>query len=440
MTRASALAFRHATVLPMDREGTLHDHTVVVRDGRIAALGPSDAVAVPGDALGIDASGKFLLPGLCDMHVHITPSGPGKELDEAEALHRARQFLLVFLSSGVTTVRNMAGTPSHLVLRDEVAAGDTLGPRIYCCSPILETRFTFPDLAEFGQLVRTPDEARAAVLAHKKAGYDFIKVYNDIDAEIYDTIIATAREAGIPVVGHVAFQKGLKGALAARQASIEHFRSYDFAIDTRADGHAPKRFEGWLYATPQRIAELAERTAEAGTWNVPTLVIERNLRTDAELAEAGAIEAAPMPRWLIDNLEANWLENLFSGEQRQMIRDGFGAKGAMLKALDDAGAGIMAGSDCPGCRLVPGRSLLRELELMVDAGLSPWRALRTATSAAAQFLDDDESGTIAPGKRADLLLLDADPLADISAVRRQSGIAVRGRWLPTEEIARLILA
>ncbi len=436
----ASLAFQNVSVLPMDRETVLPRQTVVVREGRIAAMGPADAVPIPGDALVIDGTDKFLLPGLSDMHVHITPSGPADGLDQAEALQRARQFLLVFLASGVTTVRNMAGTPLHLTLRGEVAAGDTPGPRIYCCSPILETRFTFPEIAEFGQLVKTPEEARTAVIAHHRAGYDFIKVYNDIDAEIYDTILATAREVGIKVVGHVAFSKGLKGALAAKQDSIEHFRSYDFAIDTRTASHAPKRFEGWLYATPQRIADLAERTAEAGTWNVPTLVIERALRTDAEMEEAAPIEPAPMPRWLHENLERNWLEHLFSGEQRQMIRDGFGAKGAMVKALDDAGAGIMAGSDCPGCRLVPGRSLLRELELMADAGLSPFRALYTATGGAARFLGDEDGGSIAPGKRADLLLLDADPLADISAVRQQAGVMVRGRWLSAAELTRMILA
>ncbi|HEY0104829.1 MAG TPA: amidohydrolase family protein [Rhizomicrobium sp.] len=435
----ATLAFRNVTVLPMDRDVALEDQTVIVRDGRIAAMAPSHAVAIPGDALAIDGRGKFLMPGLCDMHVHISPSGPGPDLDGEEALRRARQFLLVFLASGITTVRNMAGTPMHLALRAEVAAGDTPGPRILCCSPILETRFTFPEIAEFGQLVRTPEEGREAVIAHHRAGYDFIKVYNDIDAPIYDAIIATARTLGMPVVGHVAFQKGLKGALAAKQDSIEHFRSYDFAIDTRTGGDKPKRFEGWLHATPQRIAELAERTAEAGTWNVPTLVIERNLRTDAEMAAPGTIEEAPMPAWLRDDLEKNWLEHLFSGEQRQMIRDGFAARGAMLKALDDVGAGVMAGSDCPGCRLVPGRSLLRELELMVEAGLTPFRALRTATVAAARFLGDDSGGTVAPASRADLLLLEGDPRADISALRRQAGIVLRGRWLPAAQLTRLIL-
>ncbi len=140
----AAIAFCHANVLPMDRDVVLENQTVVVRDGRIAALGPSGAIAIPADALVVEARGKFLIPGLCDMHVHISPSGPGPDLDAEEASRRARQFLLVFLSSGITTVRNMAGTPMHLALRAEVAAGDTLGPRILCCGPILETPFHFP--------------------------------------------------------------------------------------------------------------------------------------------------------------------------------------------------------------------------------------------------------------------------------------------------------
>ncbi len=267
------------------------------------------------------------------------------------------------------------------------------------------------------------------MIAQHRAGYDFIKVYNDIDAPIYDAIVATARNLGLPVVGHVPFQKGLEGALAAKQDSIEHFRSYDFAIDTRTGGDKPKRFEGWLYATPQtpsRNSPSGPRRQAPGTsplWS-SSAICARTPRW----RHPGPIEAAPMPAWLKDDLEKNWLEHLFSGEQRQMIRDGFAARGAMLMALDDIGAGVMAGSDCPGCRLVPGRSLLRELELMVDAGLSPWRALRMATATPARFLGDDTFGTIAPGHRADLLLLEDDPREDIRlcAGRRVSRCADDG--------------
>jgi imidazolonepropionase-like amidohydrolase len=432
-------AFVDTNVLSMVRNETLPHQTVIVRDGKIAVVGPSDQVQLPPDAVRVEGAHKFLMPGLCDMHVHIVPMGAeqGVEIDEAE--RRAVQYLLVFLASGITTVRNMAGTPLHLRLRARVASGSALGPRICTAGPILETRFTFPELADCGQLVRSRQEARTAVAAHHRAGYDFIKVYNDIDAEIYDEIVATARSLGMPVVGHVAFAKGLSGALAARQDSIEHLRSYDFAADTRPSDIEKSRFEGWLHTSARRIAELAEMTAAAGTWNVPTLVIERALRTDAELGQAIAPVDLPVPHWLAEVLKDREGDKVFTNRQREAIKSGGPIRGAMVKALDDIGAGVLAGSDCPGCRLVPGRSLLRELEFFVEAGLSPWRALRTATVQAATFLGATDCGTIEVGKRADLLLLDADPREEISALRRQSGVMVAGRWLDSEALSRVLL-
>lgn len=433
-----AFAITHATIIPMDREHVLHDHGVIVRGDRIEALAPSAELPIPSDALVIDAGGKTLLPGLGDMHVHLVPHQPSAGECEDEALRRAREALLVFLASGVTSVRNMAGTPLHLKLRAEVAAGETLGPRIWSCGPVLETRFTFPELAEIGRLVGSPADARAEVFRQKAEGFDFIKVYNDLDAPIYDAIVAAAREAGIRVVGHVAFQKGLSGALSAKQDSIEHLRSYDFAVDTRPGDKPFARYEGWLHATPRRISELAEQTAEAGSWNVPTMVIEHAILTDDELALPLEIEDALMPGWLRAELADSGLEAVFTSEQRETLKAGRGARGAMVKALDDVGAGLMAGSDCPACRLVPGRSLLRELELMVEAGLSPWRALLSATASVARFLDSD-AGVITPGRRADLLLVDGDPLADISAIRRQAGVAVAGSWLSATALERMLL-
>jgi imidazolonepropionase-like amidohydrolase len=436
----NAFAIVNARIVPMDRETVLHDHGVVVRSDRIVAVAPTAELPIPPDAITIDAGGKTLLPGLGDMHVHLVPHQPGDGEDMDGAMQRARDALLVFLANGVTSLRNMAGTPLHLRLRDEVRTGAVLGPRIWSCGPVLETRFTFAELEEIGRLVTSVEEARAEVMRQKAQGFDFIKVYNDLDGEIYDAILATAREVGIRVVGHVAFQKGLSGALAARQDSIEHLRSYDFAADTRTGEKPFVRYEGWLHTSPQRIAELAERTAEAGSWNVPTMVVEHALRTDEEIAAGPApVESAPLPSWLREELESGPnMETMFPNEARRTLNAGRGARGAMVKALDDVGAGLLAGSDCPACKLVPGRSLLRELELMVDAGLSPWRALRTATVSVAEFLESD-AGTIAPGKQADLLLVDGDPLTDIGALRRQSGVAIGGHWLPTATIEKMIL-
>lgn len=434
----TALAFTNVAVVDMDQGVTLPDRTVIVRDRRIAAVAPADQIDLPPDALRIDARGKTLIPGLIDMHVHIVPANPGEGLDVDAAMARAATYIQLFLTSGITTVRNMAGTPLHLALRQAVASGAITGPRILSCGPILETRFTFPEIAEFGELVTTVEEARSAVRRQQAAGFDFIKVYNDIDADIYDAIVATAREVGIRVVGHVAFSKGLSGALAARQDSIEHLRSYDFAADTRTGDVPWARYSGWLHTTPQRIQELAERTAEAGVWNAPTLVIDHQIKADDEMDGEREPLPAFLPEWMLSEFADADLNAIFTAEQRSTLRDGRGARNAMVVALDRVGAGVLAGSDCPGCSLVPGRSLVREIELLVEAGLSNWRALRTATVNAAEFLGDTDGGFVAAGRRADLVLLDGDPLDDIGALRKQSGVVLNGRWLPVAEVERMI--
>jgi imidazolonepropionase-like amidohydrolase len=420
------------TVLPMDDGPALPEMTVIVRGGTIAAIGRAGELPPPVDAKIIDGAGKFLLPGLCDMHVHIVAtrlSGGDAPLDDDATMARFREYAAVFLAHGVTTVRNMAGTPHHLRLRAEVAEGRTLGPRIFTSGPILETRFSWPGLIGIGALVTSPEQAREMVRSNFRDGYDFIKIYNDIDADIYDALVRTSREVGLKIIGHVPFVAGLAGALRVKQDSIEHLRSYDFAVDTRAEPDGA-RFEGWLHTTPERMAELAARTAEAGIWNCPTLVTHEDLEPDSlKLSADGASRA---PEWLRTMLASDTTNvRAFTERQRKALEDGVPARRAMVGALDRAGAKLMPGSDCPANGLVPGDSLLRELELFVASGMSPARALRTATIDSAEFLGVEvEQGTVAVGKRADLLLLNANPLERISAIRDQAGVVAAGRYLP----------
>lgn len=174
-------------------------------------------------------------------------------------------------------------------------------------------------------------------------------------------------------------------------------------------------------------------------WNAPTLVVEHSIRTDDEMDRSHQPLPAFLPEWMANEVDQGDLEAIFSSVQRQYLKDGREARGAMVAALDRVGAGVLAGSDCPGCRLVPGRSLVQEIEVLVASGLSPWRALRTATVNAADFLGQKGEGVIAPGNRADLVLLDADPLEDISALRSNSGVAVNGAWVPASAIEQMIL-
>lgn len=424
MTPSLPLAIEHARVATLRGNEVLHEHTVLVRNGRIERLGPSALLPAPADATRIDGSACTLLPGLCDMHVHLLPSGidPAEGVpDEASAWAQAEAYLKRLLDAGLTTVRNMAGTPWHLRVRDAVNAGRIAGPRIVTAGPILETRFTFPAMAAFGKLVTSVEQGRAEVQAQAAAGYDFIKVYNDLDPDIYDAIVATARELGLPVAGHVPFGKGLFGALAAHQDSIEHFRSYDFALDVR-EPVGKERFVGWLHTSPARMRELAERTAEAGSWNVPTLVIEEALARSIE----GDSADAP---WIEATTDQTDLRSVFSPAALAAIAEGLPLRQQLLAAMDHSGARLLAGSDCPGCGLIPGQSLHRELQLMVQAGLSPLRALQTATANAAEYLGlRGQQGQIIEGQRADLLLIEGNATSDLAALSNVRGVATAGTW------------
>ena len=204
----AVVAFVNVNVIPFDRERILGAQTVIVRDGRITQIGPASNVKVPDGALKIDGRGKYLMPGLADMHVHLYP-GAGQQNDLAS------QQLQLFLANGVTTVRNMIGKPEHLLLRDRVAKGELPGPTIYTAGPPM-----------LGNTVPTPADAERAVTEQKKAGYDFIKVHEGLSPETYAAIVATAKRVGIPFAGHVTATVGLKRALEARQTSIEHLDGY----------------------------------------------------------------------------------------------------------------------------------------------------------------------------------------------------------------------
>jgi imidazolonepropionase-like amidohydrolase len=213
-------AFVNVNVIPMDRERVLKDQTVVVRDGRIAEIGAANKVRVPAGALRVDGRGRFLIPGLFDMHTHLFSDGKFPD-------SLAGDELKIMLANGVTTIRLMIGTPEHLKMREQVAKGALLGPTMYVASPELAGR-PYGDPFN-GYVVTTPDEARAAVKKAKADGYDFIKLTIAISRPVYDAVIETAKEAGIRVVGHVDLRVGLRRALETGQ-QIEHLDSYMEAV------------------------------------------------------------------------------------------------------------------------------------------------------------------------------------------------------------------
>ena len=420
--RDQAFAFVDVTVIPMDREHVLPGYTVVTSNGRISAMGPGDEVDVPQGAERIDGAGRYLMPGLAEMHAHIPGSGDRRW---------AEDVLFLYVSNGVTTIRGMAGSPLHLELREQTADGELIGPTIYAAAPGIS-----------GNNAPTPEDAGRAVRERANAGYDLLKVFG-MPVESYERMAQTAHEVGIPFAGHVPEEVGLVGALEAGQASIDHFDRY---VEFLAPGYRdmPDREAGFFgsgvvdIADTDRIPEAVERTLAAGTWNVPTLSLVEHL---ASPEQAGQMIRRPEMRYMPPDVLDDWVDAKaefrarpdFQPEAAERLVE---IRRQLTKALHDAGAPIALGSDAPQFFNVPGFSIHHEMAMMVAAGLSPYEVLVTGTrNPAAYFGTPEEFGTVAVGRRADLILLEANPLEDVGNVKRRAGVMVLGRWLPEVEIA-----
>ncbi len=438
---AAPVALIGVNVIPMDDERVLPGQTVLIKDGRISQIGPASAVAIPRGATRIDGRGRYLLPGLADMHAHLSGYVTAPNADKFGI---ARAEMLLYVATGVTLVRNMAGSPDHLEYRRRVAAGEMLGPRIFTATPVVDgPNPVWP----FSIKMTDTADADALVEGFVADVYDQIKVYNELPRAAYAALMDAAAKRGLKVVGHVPFSIGIDGALAAGQYSIEHQRGYDYdGVRPQAllinGGRNAERFSSWQHMSDDRMRDLVRKTVAAGTWNCPTFVVDDMLSNADKRAD---VARSDLIRYVHPDTRAtilsNELDQMFPPDASAAIRASFSQKEKLLKMLSDAGAGLLVGTDTVVPYLVPGFTPIDEMRWFVDAGLTPYQALRAATSVPAQFLGiDSDSGTIAVGKRADLLLVDANPLVDIGNLWRQSGVLLNGRWLARAEILRMLAA
>jgi len=432
---AQVTAIVDVTVLPMDRDRVLERQTVVVRDGRIASIEPAARASIPADATRIDGRGKFLMPGLAEMHAHVPPQGASEQL--------LKDIMFLYIANGVTTIRGMLGAPYQIELARRLNSAQMVGPTFYVAAPSLNGN-TAPDPATGARLVRE----------HKAAGYDLLKVHPGPSRATYDSAVVVARQVGITLGGHVPALVGIDHAIASLQATIDHLDGYlegsvsddmKRRIASPTDTVYPQQI--WKAVQPAKFREYARRTKAAGIYNVPTMFLWENFSAPQSADEIAATldELKYAPRQWVNG----WMNQK---RQRSNFDRQIGVTAAdadlqvqlrrqMLKALADEGALLLMGTDSPQMFNVPGFALHRELQVAAKAGLTPFQILQSGSANVAKYARevlklDGNFGTIATGNRADLVLLDANPLQNIGNLSRRAGVMVRGKWVSGEEITR----
>lgn len=398
---ADPVAFVNVNVIPMGTMEVLYNHTVVVQEGRITAVGPAGEVEIPSGAVQVDGTGRYLLPGLAEMHGHIPPPNAPPEYIDA--------VLFLYLAGGITTVRGMLGWPGQLELRDQANQGEVVSPHLYLAGPSFN-----------GNSIDSPEQAREKVEEQHAAGWNLLKIHPGLTRAEYDAMAETANRLGIRFGGHIPADVGLAHALEMGQETIDHVDGYIAYF-----GGDQKRL------TDAQLAEAVAMTKTANAWVVPTMALWETLYCTADLEEMeGYDELKYAPR----NQVASWsaaFEQRCNNPQNdpavaQRIIDN---RNRLLKALSDGGARILMGTDAPQQFSVPGFSLHRELDVMVAAGMSPYEILKSGTeNVGAYFAHIDAFGTVAVGQRADLMLVRANPLEDIRHLRDPEGVMVEGRW------------
>jgi imidazolonepropionase-like amidohydrolase len=378
---------------------------------------------VPDGAVKIDGAGKFLMPGIAEMHGHL----PHPNMPEPVA----NNMIYLFIANGVTTVRGMFGFPNHLAIREKATRGEILAPTIFAASPALS-----------GQSVSDPGAAAALVREYKRAGYDFLKVHEGLSVENYNAIVTTAKEVGIRLGGHIPDAVGVERAIKAGQSSIEHLDGYLEGLEADdspiRNADPQTRAQNLLkHLDEKKITVLAKATREAGVWNTPTMALWQSIYgSDTVESMRQRAELKFVPPQMVNQWAQQKANNLNGippaiGSGMLAVRD------RILKGLSDAEAPILLGSDAPQLFSVPGFSLMREMQAMNKAGMTPYQILVASTRNPAIYLKvEKEVGTVEVGKRADLILLDGNPLKDIRQMENRAGVMVRGEWISGAEIKK----
>lgn len=420
----SVVAFVDVTVLPMDRPGALPGQTVVVEDGVIAAVGPAASVDVPAGATTIDGQGRYLMPGLAEMHAHVPPV----DAPDRQALE---DIMFLYVANGVTTIRGMLGSPYQIELADELARGEMLGPTFYAAAPSIN-----------GNSAPDPETAESLIRRHAEMGYHLQKIHPGVSRATWDHMAEVAGEVGLTFGGHVPTDVGLVHALETGMSTVDHLDGYVRAVagdDIQSQVNAGDidldALAGDAAAYDAEIDRVVALSREHDVYVVPTMYLWESLYGSPDpddyltLPEMQYVSEAQRDAWRHQSTAPN------RPELTPATRDAFFAlRKRILKRLADGGVGVLMGTDSPQMFNVPGFALHRELAVVEESGMTRQQILESGTVSVSRYVGghlglDASFGTVATGQRADLVLLGSNPLDDLDHLTDRVGVMVRGRWI-----------
>ncbi len=417
------ILIKNVTIVPMDTERIVPGQDVFVSKGKIVSVGNTGKIKTGDNIFIVDGTGKFLMPGLAEMHAHVPPENDMTAIEQTGFL---------FALKGITTIRGMLGHPLHLEYRKKVTSGEIVGPRFITSGPSFS-----------GNTIKSTGDAVALVKAQKAAGYDFLKLHPGLTPETFAAMATTAKEVGIPFAGHVSYKVGVWSAIEAGYATIDHMDGF---VESLVPGiqNIPESDAGIFAvfigdkADENQIPKLISALKAKGIWVVPTECLPRRWFAAGDPA---VLNAAPEMIYMKPETRNNWMNAKTNFQKNPKynpaaIEKLIQIRQKILLECQKNGVGILLGSDAPQVFDVPGFSAHQELEYYVDAGLTPYQALVTGTVNVGRYLSRKDIGTVKNGSVADLILINANPLKDIKATRDIEGVMLAGKWMSKNYISQ----
>jgi imidazolonepropionase-like amidohydrolase len=420
LAQQTRIVIQHVDVIPMDSERVLKDQTVIISEGKITGLG-KNLPTQKSDQL-IDGKGKYLMPGLAEMHAHVPP------IDDLAPM---KEVLTLFAVNGITTIRGMLGHPKHLELRDMIERGEIFGPTLYTTGPSFN-----------GMSVTSPESGAEMVKQQNESGYDYLKLHPGLKRDEFDAIAATAKQVGIPFVGHVSYAVGVWHAIESGYSTIDHLDGFVEGLIPDMD-KIPETETGPFamfianHADESKIPSLIAALKKANIWVVPTQSLAE--RWFAPGYKAESFRSDPNAHYLKSETVDQWIaskQNIIANPKYDdaKINAFVQLRRKLILECQRGGVGLLLGCDAPQVFNVPGFSTHKELEYLVGSGLTPFQALQTGTSNVAKYLGQPDTGSIKVGNTADLVLLKGNPLQDIRQTQNIDGVVLRGKWISSDQI------